>query len=201
MIRTILIVLVIVGGIWIGYPHFTMPTQSAIQPEPWETLIGKPAPEWSIENWVNSEPISISDLRGKVVLIRWWLESCPYCQASAPALNEFFDAYKDQGLVVIGMYHEKPMGRNVTAENVRQFAEIKGFEFPIAIDHQWHTLRKFWPPDIEMNFTSVSFLIDKEGTINHIHPGGSYNIDSQPFNDPQWRRDYFELKSRIEELL
>ncbi|MCH8332057.1 MAG: redoxin domain-containing protein, partial [Bacteroidetes bacterium] len=52
-------------------------------------LIGKPAPEWEINTWINSDPLQLKELQGKVVLVRWWMDTCPFCRASSTALNEF----------------------------------------------------------------------------------------------------------------
>src|SRR5712692_8548174 len=73
-----------------------------------DKLIGSKPLEWQVENWMNSKPLALKDLSGRVVLIRWWMApGCPWCAATAPALNEFHEKYKDQGLVVIGFYHHK----------------------------------------------------------------------------------------------
>lgn len=167
----------------------------------YQKLLDKKAPEWIVNGWVNSSPLQVDQLKGKVVLIRWWLETCPYCKASAPALNEFYDAYRDKGLEIIGMYHPKPFGRKVTAEEVKGFADEKNFKFPIAIDQEWESLMAYWPDEIEMNYTSVSFLLDREGVIRYIHPGGSYSVLAEPFQMEQWRTDYYDIKEVLERLL
>ena len=167
----------------------------------YKKLLDKKAPEWIVNGWVNSPQLQIDQLKGKVVLIRWWLETCPYCKASAPTLNEFYDAYKDEGLEIIGMYHPKPFGRKVTAEEVKMFADAKEFEFPIAIDQEWKSLRTYWPDEVKMNYTSVSFLLDRKGIIRYIHPGGSYSKLAEPFRMEQWREDYYEIKKILEGLL
>src|SRR6187402_1815041 len=78
------------------------------EPPAWEKLLGTQPAEWQLEDWLNSKPLKLEDLRGKVVLIRWWTApDCPYCGATAPALNEFSKAYGDRGLQVIGIYHHK----------------------------------------------------------------------------------------------
>jgi len=196
----LLIILVVSSGVVFGLSRFQSQAPE-VPKDPWRVLIGKPAPAWHLNDWINSEPISLSDLKGKVVLIRWWLESCPYCKATAPSLNEFYQKYRDQDFVVVGMYHPKPKGRKVSQSEVTLFSELKSFEFPIAIDQDWQTLHKYWPLNIEMDYTSVSFLLDKEGIIRYIHPGGSYSANGQPFNNPQWEKDYHEIKRNIEALL
>src|SRR4051812_38055874 len=86
-----------------------LPNMNTPAAEPkWEKLIGKRPPEWRLESWLNSKPLTLADLRGKVVLVRWWTTpDCPYCAATAPALNEFEKTYADRELTVIGIYHHK----------------------------------------------------------------------------------------------
>jgi len=92
---------------------------------------------------------------------------------------------------VIGIYHHKG-SRELNKKNVRKLAGQMGFQFPVAIDHNWKTLKRWWLDGNQRDWTSVSFLIDKNGTIHHIHPGGQYVEGDQ---------DYAILKSKIEELL
>ena len=174
---------------------------ASAQHQPWKQMIGKKAPPWSDLAWVNADPVSLADLAGKVVLIRWWLESCPYCEATAPSLNAFQSKYAEKGLVIIGLYHPKPYGRKVSVREVREYCRDKGFRFPVAIDEDWQTLSKYWFEKGGRDFTSVSFIIDRDGIIRYIHPGGSYNPEGLPFRDPQWRKDYFEVEKVLEELL
>jgi thiol-disulfide isomerase/thioredoxin len=142
-----------------------------------EKLIGTPAPEWNNQQWINSPPLRISDLKGKVILVRFFMDSsCPFCRASAPYLNEFYSAYKTKGLIVIGMYTPKPSPMNVPLEEVQKYVKDLGFEFPVALDNDWATLNKFWLDRVPAaDFTSVSFLIDKKGIVRYLHRGGKYD--------------------------
>lgn len=162
---------------------------SAVASDP---LIGKKPPEWQVTNWLNSAPLHLADLRGKVVLVRWWTApDCPYCRATAPALNEFYSLYHNKGLEVLGFYHHKgkqPLDIAMVGKNAADF----GFKFPIAIDWNWRTLHEWWLDNTQRDFTSVSFLIDRHGVIRHIHPGGEY---------VKCDKDYAAMKARIEELL
>src|SRR5262249_16851403 len=73
-----------------------------------DKLIGTEAKDWQLTDWINSQPRALKDLRGKVVLIRWWTGGgCPFCKATAPALREFHNKYASEGLVVVGIYHHK----------------------------------------------------------------------------------------------
>ena len=155
-------------------------------------LVGKPAQEWAVEQWIHSPPLAISSLRGKVILVRWWTAPhCSFCAASAPALNEFDHLYRGKGLVVIGFYHHKSP-EPLDPIQVESFARQFGFQFPVAIDPNWQTLNRWWLNGRERVWTSVSFLIDRQGIIRYIHPGGSY-VRGDP--------DYAALKARIEELI
>ena len=67
-----------------------------------ETIIlNTNAPEWTVSDWLNSQPLTLNELHGKVVLIRWWTgPTCPYCINSAAALNEFYETYKNENINV-----------------------------------------------------------------------------------------------------
>ena len=135
--------------------------------------IGSSAQEWTFD-WLESEPLTLQQLRGKVVLVRWWTApGCPYCSASADALNTWWRKYRDQGLTVIGAYHHKS-DTPFTREHVREQAQQLGFSFRIAIDRDWATLERWWLKKQRRGWTSVTFLIDRAGTIRHVHPGGAY---------------------------
>jgi peroxiredoxin len=157
-----------------------------------DKLVGTKPPEWQVTDWINSEPRTLKGLSGKVVLVRWWTgPGCPFCAATAPALNEFHDRYKDQGLVVVGVYHHKS-SKPLDVARVRRCVEKFGFEFPVAIDPEWRTLKRWWLDEHPRAWTSVTFLIDRKGVIRHIHPGGAY---------VKGDRDYQEMEAKIEGLL
>jgi peroxiredoxin len=135
-------------------------------------LNGTTPRDWQPELWMNSPPLHLDDLRGKVVLVRWWTAGCPFCSASAPALRKFDREYGQKGLVVVGMYHHKddgPFDPKVYQETAKRY----GFTFPIAFDPEWRTL-KSWLNGVDTGWTSVTFVLDKKGVVRHVHPGGQY---------------------------
>jgi peroxiredoxin len=137
-----------------------------------ESLVGTKPPEWQADRWMNTPPLRLSQLRGKVVLVRWWTAGCPYCATSAPALRAFDETYRSRGLVVVGMYHHKdpgPFDPRVYEETAKKYR----FTFPLAVDPEWKTLRS-WMRDVRTGFTSVTFVLDKNGVVQHVHPGGQY---------------------------
>jgi thiol-disulfide isomerase/thioredoxin len=137
------------------------------------TIVGKPAPPWEVDTWIGSPPLTVESLRGRVVLVRWFTEGCPYCSATAPSLVAFHDELAGRGLAVIGLYHHKSEAPLVD-DDVRALAERFGFRFPVAIDRDWRTLTRWWMADHPESWTSVSFLIDRRGVVRFAHTGGAY---------------------------
>ena len=149
-------------------------------PESGADLIGRPAPRWSFDRWIRTRPLAPASLRGKVVLLRWWTEGCHYCAATLPVIERERRLHDADGLVVIGVYHPKPP-REVTDRHVLDVADRLGFGGPIAVDTRWSTLERYWldgHPDRQ--WTSVSFLIDRNGIIRWVHGGGEYHPSDDP---------------------
>lgn len=148
--------------------------RTADEGEAYANIVNLPAPKWSVRDWINSPPLTLKTLRGKVVLIRWWTgPDCPYCTPSAKRLNALFHRYKGRGLVVIGFYHHKSE-TPLRAKDVARLARNMGMDFPVAVDPDWRTLRRYWLDRVEgAPWTSVSFLIDQDGVVRYVHPGGT----------------------------
>lgn len=155
-------------------------------------LLGTRPPDWEVGEWMNSSPLTLGGLRGQAVFVRWFTGAeCPFCRASAPALRRLHERYAERGLVVIGFYHHKSAAP-LEAERVAAYAVELGFTFPLAIDDGWRTLRRWWLDGADRSWTSTSFLLDREGRIRWIHPGGELEMGSL-----EWR----ELSAILEELL
>jgi thiol-disulfide isomerase/thioredoxin len=145
-----------------------------------------------VSQWFNSAPLTLADLRGRVVFVRWFMSpDCPFCSGTAPALRALHESYADQGLVVVGMYHHKDP-TPLDPENVRGWIEHFGYTFPVAIDADWRTLERWWLDGHDRSYTSVSFLIDRAGAVRHVHLGGLIDPKSEEFAD---------LRRRVEALL
>ena len=162
-------------------------------------LVGRPAPEWPDRVWVQGGPLHLSDLRGRVVLLRFFMESgCPFCRATAPVLNALHQELGPRGLVVIGMYTPKPRPRTTPTAEVRGYVAEYGFTFPVAVDDDWAALRRLWLDRVPgASFTSSSLVIDRQGIVRYVHPGGAYTMHG----DAAARRDYEELRAAIERAL
>jgi cytochrome c biogenesis protein CcdA/thiol-disulfide isomerase/thioredoxin len=120
--------------------------------------------------WFNSAPLTINFLRGKVVLIDFWTYSCINCQRTFPYLRSWWEKYKDDGLVIIGV-HTPEFEFEKKAENLKQAITDFELTYPIVQDNNYSTWRaynnRFWP---------AKYLIDKEGRIRYTHFGeGAYD--------------------------
>jgi len=164
-------------------------------------LIGRPAPPLELREWIHSRPLDVGDLKGKVALLRWWTEGCPFCQATAPALRKFQAEYQSRGLQVIGIYHPKPPG-DWDLRKVDRAAQQKQFTFPVALDGDWSALKRWWLYR-DRDFTSVSFLLDRRGIIQYVHPGGEFHEGNQGGFDTHesCQRDFHAIDSEIRRLL
>ena len=129
------------------------------------------APGFSgIAQWLNSAPLTMSDLRGKVVLIDFWTYSCINCLRTLPHLEEWDHAYRSKGLVIVGV-HTPEFGFEHDLGNVTAATQRLGVRYPVAVDNDYKTWNaysnQFWPAE---------YLVDENGDVRHIHFGeGDYD--------------------------
>ena len=164
-------------------PSRTTPTGSSsssrVAAAPWVAaegleLVGRAAPEWHGLAWIQGGPLELKALRGRLVLIRFWLVECGFCKATAPALNELHSRFAERGLVVIGVHHPKSDSAR-ELDRVRGTAREYGFEFAVAHDDSWSTVRAYGVGSAFKSFTSVSVLVDRDGRIAWVHDGGEFH--------------------------
>ena len=165
-----------------------------------QELVGTKVYEFSDMEWLNSAPQTMRDLRGQVVLIRFWTETCPYCRASAPALRQLHDEFVEDGLTVVGLYHPKPRGSTRSLDAVREATNTLGWPFPVAIDKDWVTIDRWWLKTGKRRYTSASLLIDKQGIIRYVHKGPEFHPGG-PKSHASCRRDFEEIRENIRALL
>jgi cytochrome c biogenesis protein CcdA/thiol-disulfide isomerase/thioredoxin len=129
------------------------------------------APDFKrISLWINSEPLSLRKLRGKVVLIDFWTYSCINCLRTLPHLKAWYSTYGDRGLVVVGV-HTPEFAFEYVPGNVRSAVHRLGLRYPVALDNHYATWNaysnQYWP---------TKYLIDRRGHIRFIHFGeGEYD--------------------------
>lgn len=139
--------------------------QTTVAPFP-----GFSAPELeAIHAWINTGPLTLSDLRGKVVLVDFWTYTCINCIRTLPYLTDWHAKYADSGLVIVGV-HSPEFSFEQKLENVQSAVAKYDIRYPVALDNDFRTWRayqnRYWPH---------KFLIDKNGVIRYHHIGeGEY---------------------------
>lgn len=130
----------------------------------------EPAPDFrGIEQWINSSPLSLTELQGKVVLVDFWTYSCINCQRTLPYVRSWQDKYADHGLVIVGVHSPEFDFESVEA-NVREAVERERVTWPVAMDNDFSTWRAY-----ENRWWPHKFLIDQDGLIRYDHIGeGAY---------------------------
>ena len=130
----------------------------------------KLAPELAnVNGYINSEPITLADLRGKVVLVDFWTYSCINCIRTIPYLNAWHEKYADEGLVIVGV-HTPEFEFEKDYNNVKAAVEKIDIKYPIAQDNEKDTWKAY-----ENLYWPRKYLIDTEGYIRYDHIGeGAY---------------------------
>jgi cytochrome c biogenesis protein CcdA/thiol-disulfide isomerase/thioredoxin len=120
--------------------------------------------------WINSPPLSLQSLHGKVVLVDFWTYSCINCLRTLPYIKAWNEKYKDSGLVIIGVHTpEFPFEKDEA--NVRKAVKDLGVTYPVPMDNDYKIWRSFnneyWPAD---------YFIDATGALRFHHFGeGAYD--------------------------
>lgn len=138
------------------------------------------APELAAGDWINSEPLKLKELRGRVVLVEFWTFGCINCRNTLPFVKSWHDRYRDKGLIVIGV-HSPEFAEEREVENLRREVTSLGINYPVVTDNDYQTWNAYdvyaWP---------TSFLLDKQGRIRWKHVGEG---------------DYDEAERQIQKLL
>lgn len=140
-----------------------------------------PAPEFTgIDAWLNSEPMTLDSLRGKVVLIEFWTYTCVNCARTLPYMRQWYDTYRGRGLQVIGV-HTPEFAVERDRAKLEAAMGRYALAYPIAQDNGYRTWRaygnEYWPTE---------YLIDRQGRIVLKHVGEG---------------DYQEIEAAIRKLL
>jgi cytochrome c biogenesis protein CcdA/thiol-disulfide isomerase/thioredoxin len=134
-----------------------------------------PAPDFvGISDWLNSTPVSITDLRGKVVLVDFWTYSCINCLRTLPHLRAWYAAYHARGLEIVGVHTPEFAFEHVLG-NVRKATHELGVTWPVALDNKYATWNaygnQYWPAE---------YLVDRRGHVRRAHFGeGEYDKSEQ----------------------
>jgi thiol-disulfide isomerase/thioredoxin len=110
--------------------------------------------------WLNSEPLGPAELRGHVVLVNFWTLTCINWLRQEPYVRAWSQAYRDDGLIVIGV-HTPEFSFEHESDHVRQATKERGIDYPVAVDNDYAIWSAFanhyWP---------ALYFIDKESIIH-----------------------------------
>jgi len=161
-------------------------------------LVGRRFDEWHLAGWANTGGASpsLADLRGRVVVVRFWTTGCPFCEETMPALQRLSEELRDQPVTFVGAFHAKPEASEQDLTRPLQAISSWKIGFPLAIDREWRTLRAWWLDGAHRHASSVTFVLGKDGRVVHVHPGPVYF----PSDDPakaEANRDYAALRDAV----
>jgi thiol-disulfide isomerase/thioredoxin len=106
------------------------------------------APEFANGTWINSEPLTLASLRGRVVVIEFWTFACYNCRNTLPYLKRWDERYREKGLTVVGV-HSPELDEERALENVRRETASLGIRYPVVTDNDYATWKAYkveaWP--------------------------------------------------------
>lgn len=132
------------------------------------------APEFAPGAWINSEPLTLESLRGRVVLVEFWTFGCYNCRNTLPSVKEWDARFREKGLTIVGV-HSPELDDERKIENVRREVAELEIHYPVVTDNDYATWRAYdveaWP---------TIFVLDKSGRIRWTHVGeGAYDQTEQ----------------------
>jgi cytochrome c biogenesis protein CcdA/thiol-disulfide isomerase/thioredoxin len=132
---------------------------------------GGPAPDFAGANqWLNTKPLTMESLRGKVVLVDFWTYSCINCVRTLPHLTTWYERYKDKGLVIVGV-HTPEFAFERETQNVQNALKQLGIAYPVVQDNDYLIWKNF-----KNHYWPAEYLIDAKGQLRHTHYGeGDYD--------------------------
>ncbi len=133
-----------------------------------------PAPEFQdVAQWLNSDPLTIAQLSGKVVLVDFWTYSCINCVRTLPYITYWDQQYRDKGLVIIGV-HAPEFEFEKNTDNVKAALVKHSIHYPVALDNKlgtWSSFKnKYWP---------AHYLIDRNGQVVYTHYGEGHYSETE----------------------
>ncbi len=128
------------------------------------------APAFAEGTWINSDPIALEKLRGRVVLVEFWTFGCDNCRNTLPSVKDWDERYRDRGLTIVGVHTPETQSEFVI-DSVRREVFGLGIKYPVVTDNDYKTWKAYgveaWP---------TMFVLDKQGRIRWLHVGeGRYD--------------------------
>jgi len=131
------------------------------------------APEIAGGVWINSEPLMLKSLHGRVVLIEFWTFACYNCRNTLPSLKKWDAQYREQGLTIIGV-HTPELDFERDIDQLRREVSKLGIKYPVVTDQDYSTWKAYrveaWP---------TLFLLDKQGRVRWTHVGEGFYDETE----------------------
>jgi thiol-disulfide isomerase/thioredoxin len=118
-----------------------------------------------VSEWINSEPLDPAGLRGQVVLVNFWTWTCINWLRQEPYVRAWSQAYRDDGLIVIGV-HTPEFSFEHDIEGVRRAVKERDIDYPVAVDNEYEVWSAF-----ANNYWPALYFVDREGIIRDQHFG------------------------------
>ncbi len=115
--------------------------------------------------WLNSEPLGPAELRGHVVLVNFWTLTCINWLRQEPYVRAWSQAYRDDGLVVIGV-HTPEFSFEHEVDGIRKAIEVRGIDYPVAVDNEYAIWSAF-----DNHYWPALYFVDRDGVIRDQHFG------------------------------
>ena len=147
------------------------------------------APEFAPGNWINSEPVTLKSLRGRVVLVEFWTFGCYNCRNTLPFIKAWDARYRQKGLTIVGV-HSPEFDDERKLENLRREVAALEIQYPVITDNDYQTWHAYdveaWP---------TIFVIDKYGRRRWMHVGEGAYGETEELIQKLLAEDYQQMDS------
>jgi len=156
-----------------GISRLTSGGQLISTPKATDEAKARTAPEISNGIWINSDPLTLQSLHGRVVLIEFWTFACYNCRNTLPSLKKWDKQYRAEGLTIIGV-HTPELDFERDLDQLRREVAALGIQYPVVTDQDYSTWKAYgveaWP---------TLFVLDKQGRVRWTHVGEGYYDETE----------------------
>ena len=155
MLKVILVILIVLGSLTTACQSNESPSEA---PE-----VGKRAPDFQL-NTLDGQSVSLSDLKGKPVLINFWATWCSPCVYEMPYIQQIYDEWQERGLVLLAI------NIGESSSQAAEFMQQHNLSFPVLLDREGNIAQKY-----NIRGIPTTFFIDRDGIIQDIRIGAFQN--------------------------
>ena len=147
---------------YLSNPSLTTPTDPPVQTDNPDDTTDYSAPEFTVFDW-NGNPVSLSQLKGRPIVLNFWASWCPPCKAEMPDFEKMYLKYGDQ---VVFMMVNMTDGSQETLATAKAHIEKEGYTFPVYFDTNMQAAYAYYVTSLPQ-----TFFIDKNGDLYTYYPG------------------------------